>query len=134
MRIASFILLTFFVLSCTPSTQQNTEEEESSITDTQSAEQEGEVDLLTFSDELAIDPSSLEFEGEIAFSKSWQDANGDNIALFTQKEEELFVYHFASNEGEERLLRRIYDFEKDCEFDVGGIFCRKGDMERSFSC
>ncbi|MEM7512546.1 MAG: hypothetical protein AAF388_16545, partial [Bacteroidota bacterium] len=125
MRIASFILLSIFFLSCTPSTQQNTEEEESSITDPQSAEQEVEVDLLTFSDEVAIDPSSLEFEGEITFSKSWQDANGDNIALFTQKEEELFVYHYSSNEGEEKLLRRIYDFEKDCEFDRTLEFLKK---------
>ncbi len=117
MRIVSLVLLPILLASCTPSADQQPDEEGSSMVEDQNTGQELEVDLLTFSDEQAIDPSTLAYDGEIAFTKSWQDDNGDNIALFTRKEEEIFVYHYASKEGEDRLLRRIYDFEKDCEFD-----------------
>lgn len=117
MRIVSFILLSLLIASCTPSSTQQPEEKESAIGEDEIAEQDVEVDLLTFSDEIAIDPSTLTYDGDIAFTKSWQDDNGDNIALFTKKEEELFVYHYGRKEGEAKLLRKIYDFEKDCEFD-----------------
>lgn len=64
------------------------------------------------------DLSKLKHNGKIGNKKFWQDANGENIALFTQKENELFVYHYAINGDNVKLLRKVYDFEKDCEFDL----------------
>ena len=62
--------------------------------------------------------SKLEYAGKMVNKRIWQDANGENIALFTQKKEELFVYHYTINAGKAKELRKIYDFEKDCEFDL----------------
>lgn len=115
MRIASFVFLIIFISCSKPANQQS--DEHSSIVADASTIKDMDIDQLSFSNELAIDPSTLAYDGDISFTRSWQDASGDNLVLFTQKEEELFVYHYVSREGEEKLLRRVYDFEKDCEFD-----------------
>ncbi|MEM6801881.1 MAG: hypothetical protein AAF696_10795 [Bacteroidota bacterium] len=77
-----------------------------------------EVAELKILDTPTFDINKLDYEGQIISKKIWEDSNGENIALFTQKEEELFVFHFAIHGEEAKLLRRVYDFEKDCEFDL----------------
>ncbi|MTB52683.1 M949_RS01915 family surface polysaccharide biosynthesis protein [Lewinella sp. W8] len=63
-------------------------------------------------------PSTLNHDGEIVLQKAWEDSNGENIVLFTKGEEELFVYHYAVAGSQAKLLRRVYDAEKSCEFDL----------------
>ena len=39
--------------------------------------------------------------------------------MFTLKEEELFVYHYSITSDNVTLLRKVYDFEKDCgDYDL----------------
>ena len=64
------------------------------------------------------DLSKLEYDGKIVNKKIWQDANGENIALFTRKGNELFVYHYSISADIVKLLRKVYDFERDCDYDL----------------
>lgn len=63
-------------------------------------------------------PSQLDHEGSILFTKTWKDRNGDNIALFTGKKEQIWVYHYAFPDGYPKLLRKVRDNEFNCEFDM----------------
>ncbi len=74
----------------------------------------------TFSllDQASYDLAKLEHEGKITYKKIWQDTNGENIAIFTQKESELFVYHYSINDDQVKLLRKVYDVEPGCEDDL----------------
>ena len=70
-------------------------------------------------DKPNYDLSKLNHEGKIVHEKFWQDSNGENIALFTKKDrEELFVYHYAINSGDVKLLMKVHDSEKDCDYDL----------------
>ena len=60
----------------------------------------------------------MNHEGKIGNKRFWQDSNGENIVLFTQKDNELFVYHYAINGEHVKLLRKVYDFEKACDYDL----------------
>ena len=60
----------------------------------------------------------LEIKGKTVYQKFWKDANGENVILFTNNETELFVYHYVFLANGEKLLRKVYDFIKDCEFDM----------------
>lgn len=91
--------------------QWNGEDFEEKIVDKDS----GQLKLLNKS---KYDLSTLDHEGKIVNKRIWNDANGENIVLFTQKEEELFVYHYAIDADTPKLLRKIYDAEKDCEYDL----------------
>jgi len=62
--------------------------------------------------------SKLNHDGKFVNKRVWQDANGENVALFTQTENELFLYHYLINSDTVKLLRKIYDFERDCQFDL----------------
>ena len=62
--------------------------------------------------------SKLKYDGKIINKRVWQDANGENIVLFTRKKDELFVYHYTVNSGKAKELRKVYDFEKDCKYDL----------------
>ena len=69
-------------------------------------------------DKPAYTISKLTFDGEIIHQKSWEDTNGENIVLFTKSKEELFTYHYSIIQGNVKLLRRVYDFVKDCDADL----------------
>lgn len=69
--------------------------------------------------------TQLDHEGKIILKKQWQDSNGENIVLFTKKELELFVYHYSVSENRATILRKIYDFEEKCEFDLTLEFLEK---------
>lgn len=64
------------------------------------------------------DLSKLNYDGKILHKRFWNDLNGENITLFTQKGNELFVYHYSIDSDNAKLLRKVYDFEKECEFDL----------------
>lgn len=69
-------------------------------------------------DKPTYDLSKLKHGGKIILQKSWEDSNGENIVLFTKNKEELFVYHYSIIGDNSKLLRKIYDYEKDCEYDL----------------
>jgi len=79
-------------------------------------------------------PSFLSDQKELLHQSSWEDKNGTN-QLIIQREgpieneaegllspsytAQIYAYQLlASKEGEPQVLWDIYDFEKDCEFDL----------------
>lgn len=77
------------------------------------------IKAIKILDKSSYDLSKLKYDGKIVHKRFWQDGNGENIALFTKKDkEELFVYHYTINAGNVKELRKVYDFEKDCDFDL----------------
>ena len=73
--------------------------------------------------------SDVHIKGKINASISWTDGTGKNLLLLTEtgahakaeteeKTAELFVFHFKIDDGNASLIRRVYDFEKDCPFDI----------------
>ncbi len=95
--------------------QWDGEDFEEKIVKIQPAQESGKLSLLNKSN---YDLSKLDHDGKIVHQRIWDDAHGENIALFTQKEEELFVYHYAIDADNPKLLRKIYDAEKDCDYDL----------------
>ena len=73
---------------------------------------------------------NLDYEGKIVLGKSWNDANGENVLLFTEKNIEhsdsrskyLFVYHFVGTGSDMKLLRKINDFEEKCDISLEAKF------------
>ena len=63
-------------------------------------------------------PEKLPHQGQISFKRIWHDLNGENIVLFTLKNYELFVYHYVIKNDIVRQLRKVYDIEADCEYDL----------------
>jgi hypothetical protein len=78
-------------------------------------------------------PSEITYQGNIITGKRWADNNGENFLILTKtnirtkpdeyNEEllstaELFAYHYVNFGGRFKLLWKIYDFIKDCMFDV----------------
>lgn len=113
-----YILCCVFLLSC-----NGPEESKTNSTPVKKPKVITEFKLLGSS---SIDIAKLTYKGDIVYKKAWQDLNGENIVLFSNKEHELFVYHYASKSGEAKLLRKVYDFtEADCEFDLFADFIEK---------
>ena len=81
-------------------------------------EQVQEANKFNILDKPNYDLSKLNHDGKIVNKRFWQDSNGKNIALFTRKGNELFTYHYAINSDKVKLLRKVYDFEKDCDYDL----------------
>ena len=69
-------------------------------------------------DKPNYDLSKLNRDGKIVHKRFWQDSNGENIVLFTRKKDELFIYHYTINSDYVKELRKVYDFEKNCDFDM----------------
>tara|TARA_B110000259_G_scaffold185235_1_gene233853 strand:- start:764 stop:1705 length:942 start_codon:yes stop_codon:yes gene_type:complete len=67
-------------------------------------------------------PEKLPHQGQISFKRIWHDLNGENIVLFTLKNYELFVYHYVIKNDIVRQLRKVYDIEADCEYDLSLYF------------
>ncbi len=69
-------------------------------------------------DKPNYDLSKLNHDGKIVHKRFWQDSNGENIVLFTRNKEELFAYHYTIDADNVKLLRKVYDFEKKCDYDL----------------
>ena len=78
--------------------------------------------LLTNSD---FDIAFLNFEGQIVDKKIWEDKNGQNIAIFSEDESELFAYHYLVESNGVKLSSENKDVEKDCEMDLTLEFDRE---------
>ncbi len=126
--ILNFLILVLsvpFMVACNGKTNQEVQEVKEGANTTKESQTEAPVEnpeqkQRTFKilESSKTNISDLEYSGTIAHKHYWQDQNGENIALFTTTEEELYVFHYAVKEGQKSLLRKVYDFEKDCEFDL----------------
>jgi hypothetical protein len=77
-------------------------------------------------------PAEAKFEGAIVMGERWNDLNGENFLILTETESrltgteeemeeysaDLYGYHYVKKDGKLSLLWDIYDFEKDCPFDL----------------
>lgn len=77
-------------------------------------------------------PKQLKYSGHIIKSVKWTDSLGLNYLLTTEtgeyftkgkegeefKNAELYAYHYILKGDSLELLWKIYDFNKDCEFDI----------------
>jgi len=94
---------------------------------------------LTTEEQILI---SEKIKGVFVDGKKWRDANGENLALFSEQtiytkvpeaegesllSIELHAYHFALENNNYKLIREVKDFEKDCFFDNRARF-----IEESF--
>ena len=77
-----------------------------------------QVEKVKILNKPSYDLSKLDYDGKIVNKRIWEDSNGENIALFTRNKNELFVYHYTIIADNAKLLKKIYDFEKGCEYDL----------------
>ena len=113
------ILITLF--SCKPEVTNSSENKKVTT------KQEVLEEVIPFSIKTtsSFDISELDKEGNVLYSEIWQDNNGENIVMFTQvPDEQLFVYHYAIKDNTPKLLRKVTDFIKDCEFDYAFEFIK----------
>lgn len=94
-------------------------------------------------------PGQLKYSGHIIHSLKWTDSLGVNYFLTTETGEsvtidkdgneftraELFAYHYILKGDSLHLLWKIYDFNKDCEFDVSVKYidkaCKITDLDKN---
>lgn len=70
-------------------------------------------------------PKELKLEGKVETGAAWTDAYGDNLAVFTRRENKsgsktsvyLRAYHFAKAASAWKLVREVKDQNEGCEFD-----------------
>ena len=82
-------------------------------------------------------PKGILFEGKFLDAVRWTDSIGDNIVIRTQtgihinkkfdhendgRDAEIFAYRYLVEEGNVKLLWKVYDFIKDCPVDVEAEF------------
>lgn len=121
MKKLVFTLFALITISCGNSTKSD--ENKIDISSKESTKETPDFKILHTWD---YDISSLEYDGNIVNRKAWQDSNGKNIVLFTQKKEELFAYHYVIRSKDVKLMRRVYDFaERNCEYDLFAEFIER---------
>ena len=88
------------------------------------------IDDLSY--DISTFPADLDYEGKIVGGARWKDANGQNYLVITETSEqrkkgkfqdfvwdkELYAYQYISGSDGYKLLWKIQDFVKDCEFDL----------------
>jgi len=84
-------------------------------------------------------PKTIKFAGKITNSAKWTDSLGTHYVLLTETGEyfskdqenneftnaELFVYHYVIKNDSLKLIWKIYDHNKNCEFDIFTKFIDK---------
>ena len=77
-------------------------------------------------------PMQISYSGQLNHALKWKDSLGMNYVLMTETGEyairgeeekglrnaELYVYHYVQNGDSIKLSWRVYDYVKDCPFDV----------------
>lgn len=83
------------------------------------------IEGLTY--DIGSDARDLKYDGKISAGAKWKDKNGTNILILTvteiktkgdKRSAEIFAYNYIVDGGSNKLLWKMYDFIKDCEFDV----------------
>lgn len=91
---------------------------------------EARAQIATRAVAAAAIPKATGYAGHVVHALSWTDKNGGNLLILTETDEmwdrhresrtrELYAYHYANQKTSAyRLLRRIYDYERDCPLDI----------------
>ena len=84
-------------------------------------------------------PNGIKFSGKIKTAVRWTDKSGDNIVITTEtgektskkeepmddfREASLYAYHYIVVKDSTFLTWKIYDFVKDCSFDIEASFIK----------
>ncbi|MEM1318939.1 MAG: hypothetical protein AAGG75_01720 [Bacteroidota bacterium] len=111
-----YCLLLLALVSCN-NAENGEKDDQNTSSDTTPLKAPKAFKILEASD---VDLSKISYEGEIVMKRFWQDANGENIVLFTKQEDktkgeaDIFVYHQAINEGNIKSLQDLKESVKDC--------------------
>lgn len=99
----------------------------------------GQGQIKTTNLDLTKLPNGIKVTGKIKTAVRWTDKMGDNIVLTTEtgekksKKEEptddfreaaLYAYHYIVGKDNTVLTWKIYDFIKDCPFDIEANFVK----------
>ncbi|MCB9223587.1 MAG: hypothetical protein R2780_04525 [Crocinitomicaceae bacterium] len=133
MRTSFYLLLpAFLFISCSGSTEDNTDAHEGNNDTISEIIPEAEIDIhLTLCDNI---PHACKFEGSVVDAYTWKDLNGTNYIIRTIGEvmegeaqysdmeahtQWLYAYHFIEDaKGNVTLSREIKDYVENCEFDL----------------
>ena len=84
-------------------------------------------------------PTGINFTGKVKTAVRWTDKSGNNIVITTEtgektsKKEEptndfreaaLYAYHYIDSKDSTFLTWKVYDFIKDCSFDIEASFIK----------
>lgn len=126
MKNLIYLLLLFTFVSCnnagsgeetTEETLPETEVEEAAPQD---EPQEEAPQTFALVENSGFDVSNLRYEGELQTQKFWQDANGNNIVLFSGQEDldkgeaKIYAYHYLVNDGSIERLNEMSAEVLDC--------------------
>jgi len=107
-----------------------------------SAASPGQIQILAFDPEAL--PQEIRYKGEVVAGARWLDRNGENLLCETGsfqspvppkskknpygewgRAAEVHGYHYVEDEGQYRLLWKLYDSVKICPFDLEAAFLPK---------
>lgn len=90
--------------------------------------------MKTYSPEMA---KNLKYKGKIIRGEAWEDANGENLLIFTEKEVKhkgsseydppsqskyIYAYHFADKGDGYKEIRMIQDYTEKCDLALTAEF------------
>ena len=99
----------------------------------------GQGQIKTTNLSLTKLPNGIKFSGKIKTAVRWTDKSGDNIVITTEtgektskkeeptddvREASLYAYHYIVGKDRTFLTWKIYDFVKDCSFDIEASFIK----------
>ncbi len=98
----------------------------------------GQSKLPTTNLDITKLPKEIKFTGKIKTAVSWKDKLGNNIVITTKtgtttsknaksedyKSAALYTYHYITNKDSTYLTWKIYDFIKECPFDIEVSFIK----------
>lgn len=136
-----YILLLALLTAFTTCAQPESKEEDKATPE--STELDGSENVLDEAENFAFDPAAVSeirapqgiaVKGDLLFAKAWTDKNGENVLIVSkvgpldEAEEdvidegdqyaELYGEQYIKTEDRYELLWDIYDFERNCPFDL----------------
>ena len=84
--------------------------------------------MKSYSPEMA---QQADYDGKVIHGEAWEDANGKNFVIFTNKKIEhkqpsrsiyLYAYHYADKGDGYKLMRKIQDHEEKCDLAMHAEF------------
>lgn len=84
-------------------------------------------------------PKDISYKGEILNAIKWIDKSGENLLILTEtggfhndsskysdsSDAEIYAYHYLIKEKKSILSWDLYDYVKDCEFDIYATYVKK---------
>lgn len=99
----------------------------------------GQGQIKTTNLDLTKLPNGINFNGKIKTAVRWTDKSGDNIIITTEtgektskkveptddfREAAIYAYHYIVKIDSTILTWKVYDFIKDCSFDIEASFIK----------